>query len=82
MKRSTKFSSVNLVTLFCSSYLLLALPPLINAQTTELSNDVTTAAIIGTTLPNENQEEEDDEGNPCKSNPCGNGICKLDHENV
>ena len=30
---------------------------------------------------NGHADDDDDPANPCKNNPCGNGICKLDQEN-
>ncbi len=69
-----------------SIYLLLLLPFLTNGQTTKMSDDEMTTITIptsDTTIPSSNIDIDvkEDGGNPCKSNPCGNGICKLDNEN-
>ena len=69
-----------------SFYLLLLSPFLAHGQTTKTPEDEVTMSTIPTSettiVSNKiDIDANDEDGNPCKSNPCGNGICKLDNEN-
>ena len=64
--------------------LLLLLPhPLLTQETTTLSLEAEAAAAATTTEQSALLDTSTTlaPGNPCKENPCGNGICTLDYAN-
>jgi hypothetical protein len=89
-----KMKSVKFLTALATSYLLfLSLATRAHGQettsattlettttvTSVTNDDVTTLAATSGVTSLESEKLVDT--NPCKSNPCGNGICKLDQEN-
>ncbi len=90
------FKSVKFLFVLASSYLflLLSLPTLTYGQETTTTSTTLESTTTFTSVANEDvttmaatsgvtslESEKLVDNNPCKSNPCGNGICKLDQEN-